>query len=306
MTNTEQCQFPISAQCNVELDTRPLFTWHQAEINEVPDKVALYSTEGNYLSTVSKRSANNLRTYDEFATMLSDGVTGGNLNLDGVTCEDNIWNDGKRFSRLMTFPHHTFNFLHEDYQLQLWSWTAYDLSWAEQFIFGPLNIVCLNGQFSADWKIKGMSKKNWNQKASVHSSDINTAISSFNNYPEQLESMANATVTHDDVKHLFEKTLAEIEDNINPRVSDYRMRQLSDLWSTYERKFGRNLYAVYQAATDWASNPKGKGMKMNMVRSRSQQVVDMCKTDNWLALCNHEVKKVYGLAPREVLEAVSL
>ena len=65
---------------------------------------------------------------------------------------------------------------------------------------------------------------------------------------------------------------------------DYRMRQLSSLWDTYKRKYGLNLYAIYQTATDWASKPEGKGMKMNMLRTRSGQVADMIKSDDWLVL----------------------
>ena len=102
------------------------------------------------------------------------------------------------------------------------------------------------------------------------------------------------------VKHLFENTIAHIKDDIHPRVSDYRMRQLSTLWDRYKAKFGMNLYSVYQTATDWASNPEGKGMPMNMTRTRSQQIVDMMKSNDWIELCQKEIHKTNGFAPREI------
>ena len=77
--------------------------------------------------------------------------------------------------------------------------------------------------FTAKWKIKGMSKKNWNNKASIDSIDIVNAVSAFEKFPEQLEQMAISQVAEWQVKALFENTLAKIKDPIHSRVSDYRI-----------------------------------------------------------------------------------
>ena len=287
MENYLDCQLPIAKECDIEIDKEPLHVFRNNTSEEIPDKLAIYNaTDGNYLSTVSKKSAENLRTYGEFSAMLSDGLFSASnvLNPEDVKVTDQLWNKGARFSRIIKFPKAYFDFNNDKYNLVLWSWTAYDLYWAEQFIFAPMCIQCLNGMFHADWKIKGLSKKNWNNKASIDSIDIVNAVSAFEKFPEQLEQMAISQVAEWQVKSLFENTLAKIKDPIHSRVSDYRMRQLSSLWDTYKRKYGLNLYAIYQTATDWASKPEGKGMKMNMLRTRSGQLADMIKSDDWLVL----------------------
>jgi len=287
MENYLDCQLPIAKECDIEIDKEPLHVFRNNTSEEIPDKLAIYNaTDGNYLSTVSKKSAENLRTYGEFSAMLSDGLFSASnvLNPEDVKVTDQLWNKGARFSRIIEFPKAYFDFNNDKYNLVLWSWTAYDLYWAEQFIFAPMCIQCLNGMFHADWKIKGLSKKNWNNKASIDSIDIVNAVSAFEKFPEQLEQMAISQVAEWQVKALFENTLAKIKDPIHSRVSDYRMRQLSSLWDTYKRKYGLNLNAIYQTATDWASKPEGKGMKMNMLRTRSGQLADMIKSDDWLVL----------------------
>ena len=74
-----------------------------------------------------------------------------------------------------------------------------------------------------------------------------------------------------------------IDDSPNLSISALRTRA-----RRLKRKYGLNLYAIYQTATDWASKPEGKGMKMNMIRTRSGQVADMVKSPDWNALINNK------------------
>lgn len=77
-------------------------------------------------------------------------------------------------------------------------------------------------------------KENWSNKAQLSAVDISTALEAFHKLPEVLEPMARTTVSADNVKHLFENTIAQIKDEIYPRVSDYRMRELSTHWDMYK------------------------------------------------------------------------
>ena len=304
MENHLDCQLPISSQCNIELDKQPV----ASKYGVVPDKIALYNKgNGDYLSTVSKQSANLMRSYAEFCKMLSDGIfnpqtniVSNGLNPEDIKVTDALHMGGKKFSRIMEFPKHHFDFGDDRFHLRLWAWTAYDLYWAEQFIFGPLCIACLNGMFTAKWKIKGMSKKNWNNKASIDDNDITMALKTFNEFPEELERLATTNVEESNVKHLFENTLARIEHPLNPRVSEYRMKELSNHWDNYKRKYGMSMYAVYQTATAWASHPEGRGTKMNKIRNRSSQLSKMMKSQDWLVLFTMP-KRVNGNAPTAVL-----
>ena len=283
MEDYRDCQLPISIDTDVQLRREDAFT----SVGKIPDKIALYNKHNDdYLSTVSKQSANNLRTYGEFCKMLSDGLINADTNINPETCKvtDQLWQNGAKFSRIIEIPQYNFLFEGDKFVLIVWAWTAYNLYWAEQFIFGPLCIKCHNGMFDSMWQIKGLSKKNWNNKSSMKSDDIKNAVVAFEKFPDQLEVMTKTKVTPDNVKHLFENTLARIESELKPRVSDYRMKELSQHWDTYKSRLGESLYAVYQTATHWASHPEGRGIAMNKTRNRSGQVAKMLNSNSWSSL----------------------
>ena len=113
MENYLDCQLPIAKECDIEIDKEPLHVFRNNTSEEIPDKLAIYNaTDGNYLSTVSKRSAENLRTYGEFSAMLSDGLfcACNVLNPEDVKVTDQLWNKGARFSRIIEFPKAYFDF----------------------------------------------------------------------------------------------------------------------------------------------------------------------------------------------------
>jgi hypothetical protein len=280
MEDYRDCQLPISIDTDVQLRKEDVFT----SVGKVPDKIALYNKHNDdYLSTVSKQSANNLRTYGQFCKMLSDALINADTGINPETCKvtDQLWQNGAKFSRVVEIPQYNFLFEGDKFVLILWAWTAYNLYWAEQFIFGPLCIKCHNGMFDSMWQIKGLSKKNWNNKSTLLDNDIKNAVVAFEEFPEQLEVMSKTKVSADKVKHLFENTLARIESELKPRVSEYRMRELSQHWDTYKSRLGDNLYAAYQTATHWASHPEGRGIAMNKTRNRSGQVAKMLNSNSW-------------------------
>ena len=294
--------YQISPSCNVQLDIRPMITYFDNTSWEIPDRVALYDTEGRYLSVVSKKSADNMRTYEEFANMIGEGVSQYGKQ---IIVEDKLHLQGKRFSRIMRFPEETYDFKinnrNEKYQLTMWSWSSYDLGWAEQWIFGPLCIICMNGQFTSAWKIQALSKKNWFRKSNMTGTDITTAIQNFQEYPEFLEQVAGVNVKDDEVQTLFRRTIAAKPKKLYTNgYSDLYMKQLGELWNKYQSRLGSNLYSVYQTATDWASHPQGRGYKMNKVRDRSTKVSKMVESEYWLNLINKPKTNLRGFAPAAI------
>ena len=84
--------------------------------------------------------------------------------------------------------------------------------WAEQFIFGPINIICMNGQFILIGRYKEyVQKGTGTEKASITSLDIKQGIDEFINFPERLEVLSNSMVNNWQVKHLFRNTIAHIK-----------------------------------------------------------------------------------------------
>ena len=286
----------ISESCNVKIDRRPIHTINkEGEQVKVPDKISLYNSENqNYLSTMSKKSSKNLRTYEQFVTMLNEGI-GDTLGEGQV--EDRLWGDAM-FSRIVQFPEHKFTFgvkkgNEDTFNLTLWAWTSYSLQWAEQFIFGAICVRCLNGMYNSKWSIKGMSKKNWTSKANLKSSDITKAVEAFSKYPEMLEPMCRSKIDGEQVEKLFKVTLAYRKGSFDSKsFSEKDMKELASLWTKYEKRYGSNLYSAYQTATDWATHSDRKGVKkkeekenqknlMNTIRKRSVEVSNMLKSTAW-------------------------
>ncbi len=216
---------PIAEKCDIKLDKRPALSQGPLGIEEVPDRKHLYDQYGNYLSTVSTQSANKMRTYNEFANMISEGVSDYRNHLE---VKDEIHADGKRFSRIVKFPNETFDFSVngkvEPYMLVMWAWTSYDLGWAEQYIFGPLCIICFNGQFTAAWKIQALSKKNWTKKADMSADDIaNTLIGIKALHEQRCQRLWDA----------FEEVIKSTKETTEPKLTR-EVVELEDGW--YEHK----------------------------------------------------------------------
>ena len=127
-----------------------------------------------------------------------------------------------------------------------------------------------------------MSKKNWTNKASLKSSDITKAVEAFGEYPEMLETMCRSEIDGEQVEKLFKVTLAYREGSFESKsFSEKDMKELASLWTKYEKRYGSNLYSVYQTATDWATHSDRKGVKMNTMRKRSVEVSNMLKSTAW-------------------------
>ena len=287
MNIPNQSQLEISAQCDVQPAMMTLHYFDEGNtLCTVPDKTAILDAESReYISTMSNVSANNLRTYRQFVDMLNEGLRSTDkLDLDNIEVNDVLTDNGGKFHRMVTFNNETIKFNQDTIKLRLWCWTAYNLRWSEQFIFAPIISYCLNGCFSAAWFIRSMSKKNWQNKAHLQSKDITSALSTFQAYPEWFETMAKKQVNQVDVGLLFEQTLAKVDRDLVKTISDYTLKELDKHWGSYKRRYGSNMYAVYQTATHWATHPEGRGNPHNKLRTRSMKVTDMLGSQEWHTL----------------------
>ena len=62
------------------------------------------------------------------------------------------------------------------------------------------------------------------------------------------------------------------------------MKDLSNAWEKYEKRYGSTLFAVYQTATDWSSHPVTKGALHNVSRKREKEVAEMMTSSEWASL----------------------
>ena len=294
---------PIKPECDIKIRTRKLYSKPELsrvpayfdemedvslnpegfllsdELQLIPDRVAIYNSENEkYISTMSTRSAANLSTFSDFVDMLNVGTQ--NLITNDLIVDDRLWQNGSKFSRIVQFPDYKFKFRNESFNLTLWAWTSYSLHWAEQFIFGPICVRCLNGMYDGAWSIKARSKKNWSNKRNLGSDDILDAIDAFDKFPDQLENWSSKSVDDEKVKRIFKNTLAHRKNRLSEDHSELLMRELGNLWDDYSTRYGNNLYAVYQTGTHWASHPKTKSkVSMNVTRDRSELVSKMVRSE---------------------------
>ena len=83
---------------------------------------------------------------------------------------------------------------------------------------------------------------------------------------------------------MFEQTLAKVDRELVKTISDYTLKELDKHWGSYKRRYGSNMYAVYQTATHWATHPEGRGNPHNKLRTRSMKVTDMLDSQEWHTL----------------------
>ena len=94
-------------------------------------------------------------------------------------------------------------------------------------------------------------------------------------------------VTDNDATHLFRKTLANKQTKLDIDDSSILiLKHLDDLWTSYSRKYGSTVFAIYQAATDWATHPLTRGAVHNVSRKREKQVASMMQSTQWEGLLN--------------------
>ena len=220
---------PIKPECDIKIHTRELYSSADdlvgSSFHLIPDRVAIYNSENEkYISTMSKRSAENLRTFSDFVDMLNVGTQ--NLTANDPIVDDRLWQNDSKFSRIVQFPDYKFEFRGEPFNLTLWAWTSYSLHWAEQFIFGPICVRCLNGMYDGAWSIKAKSKKNWSNKRSLKSDDIVYAVDAFNKFPDQLENWSSKSIDDEKVKRIFKNTLAHRKNRLSEDHSELLMREL--------------------------------------------------------------------------------
>ena len=59
------------------------------------------------------------------------------------------------------------------------------------------------------------------------------------------------------------------------------MKALKEMYSRYANKYGENLFAVFQTATDWSTHVKTKGKVYNVQERRNGRVQSMLTSEMW-------------------------
>ena len=234
-----------------------------------------------------------VRPYYELAEKVND-VIEQTINLDKYEIEtvDRIHEGGKKYTRLVNFWSEGINMDNFDSlskkekiipQLRIYS--SLDGQWGQQIMWSSVYVICLNGMVRPDWTFTVYTKHNKKEDISFTLNDFQSGIIAHKELGRDLFKMMQKGITNPAVDHLFKKTLAKKPAKLDTNdASENVMRALSDLWERYSQRYGNTLFAVYQTATDWSSNPDTRGAIHNVSRKREKQVAEMLSSSEWLGL----------------------
>jgi len=282
----------LSAKANFNVIKKPIYFHNSIQdrpMKEIPNRYALVRTDNEEsLGVVSARY--NVRKYNDLVSKVNTAVVeanGGNLT-EHITVNDWINPSGSKFKRDVYFWDKGIP-VKDNYKEKtiphLRIYGSYDSTWAEQIIFGSVYVLCMNGMVRNTWSFNVYNRHSTNKPTDYSVKMFKDGLEAQNELGEELFKQIQRKVTNVEVEHLFRNTLAKISRIFDTNsFSDRTIIILGDLWNKYRSSYGSNLFAVYQAVTEWSSHPITKGSRELVKRKREQQVVDMLNSNYWLAM----------------------
>lgn len=164
---------------------------------------------------------------------------------------------------------------------------SYDASSRYQMMCGIYREWCSNGAATIIGALSSTSQKHTSKiNIAAEKGKLRAAIESFIAQPDTWRGWYKSEVKTDDVIRLFANTLVA-EKGIDPATgfTRYNKKQLGILTDSWERnslQLGRNKWAVYQAATWWASHGESdKRTPEQISLERDPLVRDMVNSEMW-------------------------
>ena len=282
----------LSAKANFNVIKKPIYFQNSMEdrpMKEIPNRYALVRTDNEEsLGVVSARY--NVRKYNDLVSKVNTAMVeanGGNLT-ENITVNDWTNPSGSKFKRDVYFWDKGIP-VKDNYKEKtiphLRIYASYDSTWAEQIIFGSVYVLCMNGMVRPTWSFNVYNRHNTNKTTDYSVKMFKDGLEAQNQLGEELFKQIQRKVTNVEVEHLFKNTLAKVSRIFDTNsFSDRTIIILGDLWNKYRSSYGSNLFAVYQAVTEWSSHPITRGSRELVKRKREQQVVDMLNSNYWLAM----------------------
>ena len=283
----------LSAKANFNVIKRPVYfekmIGEETKMQQIPKKYALIRDDNKEcLGVVSPRY--NVRNYNDLVSKVNKAMVeanGGNLT-EHITVNDWTNPSGSKFKRDVYFWDKGIP-VKDNYSEKtvphLRIYASYDSTWAEQIIFGSVYVLCMNGMVRPTWSFNVYNRHSTNKTTDYSVQMFKDGLEAQNQLGEELFKQIQRKVTNVEVEHLFKNTLAKVSRIFDTNsFSDRTIIILGDLWNKYSSSYGSNLFAVYQAVTEWSSHPITRGSRELVKRKREQQVVDMLNSNYWLAM----------------------
>ena len=217
------------------------------------------------------------------------------LDMSDVSADFNVYEGGRKVKLNVTFPNHIIEPAVGDItKMRLRDWDSYDGTRGRRLSIDGMRLVCLNGMTVPDFKLSFYAKhtKAISSDESVQRmiDSMTDMIVSFNEDEDKFKRWINTPMEIQDAMGLFSTTIGWQKKAVKIK-DEYKyhsvsiMEELEGLLEHNFKQAGSNLYATYNAATQWATHVnKTKGKVHNVERTRESKVASMLNTNKWKTL----------------------
>lgn len=175
-------------------------------------------------------------------------------------------------------------------QFRLRQINSYDGSSRYYMLAGTYRQWCSNGAASLLGTISSTSQKHTSRiDVSAEVGKLRKAIEFFRREPDLYKGWMKTQVTTEDVGYLFRATLVNegkiFDVDGNFKINKKQFEILMSAWERNSLQLGRNKWAIYQAATWWASHGEGKSRSTEEISlEREPKVLAMVQSKEWDAI----------------------
>ena len=267
------------------------------ELKDAPRYALIRKDTGKLLGIHSEDYR--IRPYSDLAEKVNNVVEQTiDINKYKISTHDRVLEDGKKYRRDINFWDDAIDMQSYDKTTgmhikgkresiipQIRIYSSMDGRWGQQIMWSSVYVVCMNGMVRPDWTFTVYTKHNKREDIVFTLNDFKMGIQAHKELGKDLFKMMQKPVKKEEVSTLFKKTLANKYTKLDiGDTSANIMKELNSIWSRYEQRYGKTLFAVYQTATDWSSHPDTRGMEHNVSRKREKQVAEMMTSSEWRAL----------------------
>ena len=168
-------------------------------------------------------------------------------HLEQVKTRDMMSYKGGMLFKEYTFPSITFRIADDDIGFRIIIITAYDGSTSFRLYTGAINFFCLNGM--VDGQFEMLVRRHTSGLTIPSMTDrIKKGVEIFHTRAETYQRWIGKTISDEDAKTVFEAI---------PNVSERRVDQLMNQYFHEAIRYGRTVWALYNAATFYSSHDEG-------------------------------------------------
>ena len=238
----------------------------------VPNKKALVNNDtGEVLSVVSDsyQIAQHPDTFRTVERIIADS----DLDLTGVRRNIEVSHNGARAYARYTFPAHELETSRGDSSvLEILARNSFDGSWCFHIDIGAVRMACTNGQVILEDFAMYKSRHTKNLNMAHAAKKLSKSLEVYEKEVERWKEWKNIDIKNMEALRIFaqvanckfitrelsyrEQKIVEASFMAEPEV--YRNKTLMKLWDHYMKyetaALGRNLWAVYNTLTHWATH----------------------------------------------------